>query len=97
MTLDRSPITTLRRVCDGLLVAVILVVLFGVVLGRVVPMSGRHTFIIGGGSMEPAIPLGAAVVVESVPAADLVVDDGAVRKTHPEPGRAGIGLRFDLD
>jgi len=84
MTLDRSPITTLRRVCDGLLVAVILVVLFGVVLGRVVPMSGRHTFIIGGGSMEPAIPLGAAVVVESVPAADLVVGDVVSLRTGPE-------------
>jgi signal peptidase len=66
---------TLRRVCDSLLIALILVVLFGVVLGRLVPMTGRTTLIIGGGSMEPAIPIGAAVVVDPVRPADLAVGD----------------------
>jgi signal peptidase len=66
---------TLRRVCDTLLIALILVVLFGVVLGRLVPMTGRTTLIIGGGSMEPAIPIGAAVVVAAIPAAELAVGE----------------------
>ena len=65
----------LRRVCDTLLVALILVVLFGVILGRVVPMTGRTTLIIGGGSMEPAIPIGAAVVADPVPPAEITVGD----------------------
>jgi signal peptidase I len=66
---------SLRRVCDTLLIALILVVLFGVILGRVVPMTGRTTLIIGGGSMGPAIPIGAAVVVDPVPPTELAVGD----------------------
>jgi signal peptidase len=75
MTLTPSQITTLRRVADGLLIVLIGVVLFGVILGRVVPMTGRGTLIVGGGSMEPAIPLGAAVVIEPVATRDLAVGD----------------------
>jgi len=57
--------TILRRISDTLLIGIILVVLFGVVLGRVVPLTGRQTLVIGGGSMEPSIALGAAVVVDA--------------------------------
>lgn len=84
MVLVRSPLTTLRRVADALLIAVIVVVLFGVMLGRIISMTGRETFIIGGGSMEPGIPLGAAVVTEPVPPADLAVGDVVSLRTGPE-------------
>jgi signal peptidase len=75
MRLSARRLATLRRVCDSLLIALILVVLFGVILGRLVPLTGRTTLIIGGGSMEPAIPLGAAVVVDPVEPSDIHVGD----------------------
>ena len=75
MALPRSRIATLRRIADSLLIVLIAVVLFGVVLGRVLPMTGHQTLIIGGGSMEPAIPLGAAVVIDPVAPGDLAVGD----------------------
>jgi len=64
-----------RRFLDAVLIALILVVLFGVILGKVVPLTGRQTIIVGGGSMEPAVPIGAAIVVAPVAAADLHVGD----------------------
>lgn len=65
----------LRHLVDALLVSVVLVVLFGLVLGRLAPLTGRQSLIIGGPSMEPAIPLGAAVVVEPVAATSLMPGD----------------------
>ena len=58
----------IRRVLDALLLALIVVVLGGVVLGKLVPLTGRQTIVIGGGSMEPAVPLGAAVIIKPVDA-----------------------------
>jgi signal peptidase len=75
MNLTPRRFATLRRICDSLLIVLIGVVLFGVVLGRLVPLSGRTTLIIGGGSMEPAMPIGAAVVVDPVHPADIQVGD----------------------
>jgi signal peptidase I len=75
MTLSARRLATLRRICDSLLITLIVVVLFGVVLGRLVPLTGRTTLIIGGGSMQPAIPLGAAVVVDPVGAGQIRVGD----------------------
>ena len=56
----------IRRVLDALLLALIVVVLGGVVLSKLVPLTGRQTIVIGGGSMEPAVPLGAAVIIKPV-------------------------------
>ena len=64
-----------RRVLDAVLIALILVVVFGVILGKVVPLTGRQTIIIGGSSMEPAIGVGSAIIVAPVAAADLHVGD----------------------
>ena len=52
-----------RRFLDVVLIALILVVVFGVILAKVVPLTGRQTIIVGGGSMEPAIRTGSAIVV----------------------------------
>jgi signal peptidase I len=65
----------LRRFLDLLLIALILVVLLGVLLGKFVPLTGRQTMIVGGGSMEPTIGLGAAVVIRPVPAEALLPGD----------------------
>ena len=46
------------------------------VLAATLPMLlGDKTYTVMGGSMEPAIPLGAAVVVEKVPASELSTGD----------------------
>ena len=47
-------------------------------------MTGRQTLIIAGGSMEPALPIGAAVVVEPVPATALAVGDVVSLRTGTE-------------
>jgi signal peptidase I len=65
----------LRRGLDLALFVVIGLVIFTVLLGRVAPLTGRETLIIGGGSMEPQIHLGAAVVIEPVTPTDLRVGD----------------------
>jgi signal peptidase len=67
--------TALRRIVDLSLVILVLVVLLGVVLGKGAPVVGRQSIVIGGGSMEPTIGLGAAIVVRPVAAADLAVGD----------------------
>jgi signal peptidase len=67
--------TALRRLVDLALIALVGVVLFGLILGKIVPLTGHQTIIIGGGSMEPAIGLGAAVVIGSVQPADLAAGD----------------------
>ncbi|HEX5015231.1 MAG TPA: signal peptidase I [Candidatus Limnocylindrales bacterium] len=73
-TLARATATT-RRLLDAVLIVVILVVVFGVVLAKVVPLTGRQTIIVGGRSMEPAIAIGAAIVVTPVAASELRVGD----------------------
>lgn len=72
--LSRATVTV-RRFLDLVLIALILVVVFGVILAKVVPVSGRQTIIVGGTSMEPAIGMGSAIVVAPVPASDLKVGD----------------------
>ena len=84
MRLSARRFATLRRICDSLLVALIVVVLFGVILGRLVPLTGRTTLIIGGGSMEPAIRMGAAVVVDPVAPRAIRVGDVVSLRTGPD-------------
>ena len=74
----------IRRVLDALLLALIVVVLGGVVLGKLVPLTGRQTIVIGGGSMEPAVPLGSAVIIKPVDAAALKVGDIVSLKAGPQ-------------
>ncbi len=71
---DRA-VTVLRRLLDGLLLALVVVSLGILVLGRVLPLTGHPTLVVAGPSMEPAIPLGAAVVLDQVAPADLAVGD----------------------
>ena len=83
MASHRRLVTAARRVVDVAIVALILLVAFGVVLGRGIPMSGRQTLIIGGRSMEPTIPLGSAIVIDPVAPADLAVGDVVTMKVGP--------------
>lgn len=83
MASHRSLVTAARRVVDVAIIALILLVAFGVVLGRGVPLSGRQTLIIGGRSMEPTIPLGSAIVIDPVAPADIAVGDVVTMKVGP--------------
>lgn len=65
----------IRWILDAALIGLILIALAGAILGRLVPMTGRETLIIGGASMEPEIQLGAAVVIEPVAPEQLAVGD----------------------
>lgn len=83
MARHRRLVTAARRVVDGAIIALILLVAFGVVLGRGVPMSGRQTLIIGGRSMEPSIPLGSAIVIDPVAPADIAIGDVVTMRVGP--------------
>jgi signal peptidase I len=72
--LSRATVTV-RRLLDLVLLALILVVVFGVILAKVVPVTGRQTIIVGGTSMEPALAMGSAIIVAPVAAAELQVGD----------------------
>jgi signal peptidase len=65
----------LRRFLDLLLIGLVVIVLVGILLAKLVPLTGRQTIIVGGSSMEPAIGLGAAIVIRPVPAEALTVGD----------------------
>lgn len=69
------PAVAVRRIVDLGLLALIVVVLVAMILGKGAPLVGRQSFVIGGGSMEPTIPLGAAIVIEPVTASELAVGD----------------------
>ena len=74
----------IRRVLDALLLALIVIVLGGVVLGKLVPLTGRQTIVIGGGSMEPAVPLGSAVIIKPIDARLLAAGDIVSLKAGPQ-------------
>jgi signal peptidase I len=73
-----------RRLLDALLIALIVLVLLGVALGKLVPLTGRETIVIGGQSMEPAVPLGAAVVIHRVDPGALAPGDIVSLKAGPQ-------------
>jgi signal peptidase I len=76
MRLSRpDPLTIARWLLDAAVIGLVAVVLGAVVLGRVVPMTGNQTLIIGGSSMEPTLPLGSAVVIRPVDAVGISVGD----------------------
>ena len=65
----------LRRFLDLLLIGLVVIVLVGILLAKLVPLTGRQTIIVGGSSMEPAIGLGAAIVIRPIPAEALAIGD----------------------
>jgi len=75
MTIASPAITVLRRLLDGLLLALVAVSLGVIVLGRFVPLLGHPTLVVAGPSMEPTIPIGAAVVLDPVPSSSLKIGD----------------------
>jgi signal peptidase len=74
----------LRRLLDLALLALILTVLASLTVARLVPaITGGPTYVVGGGSMEPTVPLGSVVVDVPVAASDLHVGDIVSIKVGP--------------
>jgi signal peptidase len=65
-----------RRAVDVLLIVLILGVLATLAIARVIPAAtGGATFVVGGGSMEPTIPLGSVAFAMPVARGELAVGD----------------------
>lgn len=63
MTYAIALTSLLRRFLDLVLLALILTVLASLAVARVVPaVTGGPTFVVGGGSMEPTIPIGSVII-----------------------------------
>lgn len=72
MSTSLSAIRAARRMLRGMLVLLIALTVATIVFARVIPaVSGGTTFVVRGGSMEPVIPLGSALIVTPVVAAGL--------------------------
>ncbi len=74
-----------RGAIDLAIVALVVTVLVGLLVGRLLPLLGHDALIIGGHSMEPTIPLGSTVVLERVPAEALAVGDIVTLRVGPKP------------
>jgi signal peptidase len=75
----------IRRLLDLVLVGLIAVVLAALTVTRVIrAITGAPTFVVAGGSMEPAVPLGAFVITSPVAAADLRPGDVVSLQVGPQ-------------
>jgi signal peptidase I len=83
MAVRPSLITIVRRLIDGVLVVLIVGVLVGIGLGRLLPMVGHPTLIVGGPSMEPSLPLGSLVVLDPVTSAEIRPGDVVTLRVAP--------------
>jgi signal peptidase len=92
MGIPTGAIVALRRIVDIGLVVVVLVVLVAIGLARGAPFIGRQSIVIGGGSMEPTIGLGSAIVIHAVDPATLRVDD--IVSMRVGPGQATFTHRI---
>jgi signal peptidase I len=74
-----------RRTLDVALLLLIAFVLVVLVLARALPMvTGGTTFVIGGPSMEPTLPVGSAVLAVPVKAAELAPGDIVSLQVGPQ-------------
>ncbi|MDQ3938044.1 MAG: signal peptidase I [Chloroflexota bacterium] len=74
-----------RRTLDLVLVALVVVVVALAVASRVGPMLSWHLLAVRGGSMEPAIPLGALIVVDEAGSNHIGVGDVISFRTSNGP------------
>ena len=75
---------TARRSVELGLLVLALAVFAVVLLARGVPATGRGAFVVGGGSMEPAIALGSAVITERALSTGLAVGDIVSMRVGPQ-------------
>jgi signal peptidase len=76
MTLAIAAASLARKTLDLVVLVLVLVVLAAITAARLVPaVSGAPSFVVAGGSMEPAIHLGSIVLETPVPASSLAAGD----------------------
>lgn len=80
---DRGLLRVVRYGVDVLLLSVVVVGLGGVALGRILPALGHPVYVVAGPSMQPSVPVGAAVVLASVPSESLRVGDVVSLRSGP--------------
>lgn len=85
MTITSRTATVARRVIDVAIVSLVGLALVGLLLGRLLPLLGHDSLIIGGHSMEPAIPIRSAIVLERVPVDALAVGDVVTLRVGAKP------------
>jgi signal peptidase I len=73
-----------RRVLELGLAGLVTGILATVLLVRGAPLSGHPVLLVGGGSMEPVLSLGSAIVIEPVPISSLAVGDIVTIKVGPD-------------
>lgn len=81
MTALAPTLPIVRRIVDVLLLALVALGLAGIILGKAVPFAGHPVLVIVGGSMEPAIHLGAVAILDRVDAGQIAVGDVVSFKT----------------
>ena len=64
-----------RRVVGRIAVVFVLGLVLFALFTRLVPLTGSHLYIVGGGSMEPAIPVGALVIATPADPARIAIGD----------------------
>jgi signal peptidase I len=70
-----------RRLLVVLFCAGLAVLLLTAAISHVIPATGRQSYIVRGGSMEPTIPLGAVIAVRPVSADSVAVGDVVTLRT----------------
>src|SRR5438876_5347927 len=75
------------KALDRVLAVLCAIAVVGAVLVVVSRLAAYQTYVVRGGSMAPAIPRGALVFVQPVPARDLKVGDVVSYRRPEEPGQ----------
>ena len=71
------------RTTDVVLVLLIVLVVAVLCLGRGLPLTGHPVLVVGGPSMEPALPIGGVVILEPVAPEALAVGDVVTLRSGP--------------
>ena len=83
MSASIRAIAIVRRVVDGALIVLFALVAVGLVVGRVLPMTGHPTAIVRGASMSPTIPIGSAIVIQPIAPNQLASGDIVTMRVGP--------------
>lgn len=70
-----APSRVVARLVDVALIAIVALGVSSVALGRVIPSLGHPVYVVAGPSMEPAMGIGSAVILDQVDSAELAIGD----------------------
>jgi len=73
-----------RWVLDAAFAGLFAIALLTVLVGRILPIAGRPVLVVAGGSMEPSLSLGSAVILDPADPARLAVGDVVSLRSGPD-------------